>query len=428
MFKKLHLRLTFFCTFVSGLILVFMSLICLSFSEAESRESHLAEFQRNVNILINHFENQTIISHNWLSQINTDTHFSIDIQDNGYQLLFESLNPTSMDQKLFAFARQVARKDYNLLEETISSNSVLTIHAEFELVYKKKNYYASVAFIPKNGGVLNIVMLHSLKDLQYNIFLRRLLFASADIMGILLLGIFFWIFTWRMIQPLIINRQKQIEFIASASHELRSPLTVILSCLSAMKHASKEETEHFSNMIALEGKRMSRLIDDMLTLSRTDSSHFTIHKTAVELDTLLLSTYEKFEPLAYKKCISLKITLTERIVQLCLCDKESIEQVLTILLDNALSYTPSGGKVCLSLQATSDKIIIRVADNGIGIPNSEKEAIFDRFYRCDKSHKDKSHFGLGLCIAQEIIHIHKGKIKVEDSSEGGTCFVIYLGF
>lgn len=405
-----------------------MSLICLSFSEAESRESHLAEFQRNVNILINHFENQTIISHSWLSQINTDTHFSIDIQDNGYQLLFESLNPTSMDQKLFAFARQVARKDYNLLEETISSNSVLTIHAEFELVYQKKNYYASVAFIPKNGGVLNIVMLHSLKDLQYNFFLRCLLFASADIMGILLLGIFFWIFTWRMIQPLIINRQKQIEFIASASHELRSPLTVILSCLSAMKHASKEETEHFSNMITLEGKRMSRLIDDMLTLSRTDSSHFTIHKTAVELDTLLLSTYEKFEPLAHKKCISLKITLPERLVPPCFCDKERIEQVLTILLDNALSYTPSGGKVCLSLQATSDKIIIRVADNGIGIPNSEKEAIFDRFYRCDKSHKDKSHFGLGLCIAQEIIHMHKGKIKVEDNSEGGTCFVIYLGF
>lgn len=176
----------------------------------------------------------------------------------------------------------------------------------------------------------------------------------------------------------------------------------------------------------LEGKRMSRLIDDMLTLSGTDSSHFTIHKTTVELDTLLLSAYEKFEPLAIKKCISLRITLPDQLIPPCSCDKERIEQVLSILLDNALSYTPSGGKICLSLQTSSDKLILRVADHGIGIPDSEKKAVFERFYRCDKSHKDKNHFGLGLCIAQEIIHMHRGKLWVEDTPGGGATFVVVL--
>lgn len=229
-----------------------------------------------------------------------------------------------------------------------------------------------------------------------------------------------------MIRPLIINRQKQTEFIAAASHELRSPLALMLSCLSSMNKASADEAEHFSEMIMQEGKRMGRLIDDMLTLSSSDSTHFPINKTNVELDTLILSAYEKFEPLALKKNISLDFILPDTLSTPYSCDRERIEQVLSILLDNALSYTPENGRVCLSLSETSGRITIRVADNGIGIPDSEKESIFERFYRCDKAHKDKKHFGLGLCIAQEIVHMHKGKIRVEDTPGGGTTFVVML--
>ena len=164
----------------------------------------------------------------------------------------------------------------------------------------------------------------------------------------------------------------------------------------------------------------------MLTLSNSDSSHFSIDKTNVELDTLILSAYEKFEPLALKKNISLDFILPDTLSTPYSCDRERIEQVLSILLDNALSYTPENGRVCLSLSETSGRITIRVADNGIGIPDSEKESIFERFYRCDKAHKDKKHFGLGLCIAQEIVHMHKGKIRVEDTPGGGTTFVVML--
>ena len=172
---------------------------------------------------------------------------------------------------------------------------------------------------------------------------------------------------------------------------------------------------------------MSRLINDMLTLSGTDSSHFTIQKTDVELDTLLLSAYEKFESLAREKEISLHISLPDALIPPCPCDQGRMEQVLSILIDNALSYTPSGGKISLSLQSSSNQLMLRVADTGMGISDSEKKAVFDRFYRCDKSHKDKNHFGLGLCIAQEIIHLHKGRLWVEDTPGGGATFVIVLG-
>lgn len=427
MFRKLHIRLTIFCTFVCSIILILMSVICLPFLEKDVKESHYADFQVNINMLVSYLENQSLISRNWLIQFYTDTQLEIDIRDNGSKLVLQNLLPTSIDEDIFTQARQKAQEDFQISEESFSRNSAFSSHAEFEFSKDGQNYYASTALIPKNNGILNVAVVLPLKDLQQSILQRRLLFAGADIFGIFLLGIFFWLFTWHMIKPLVISHQKQTEFIASASHELRSPLTVMLSSLSAMKHAAPAEAEHFSEMITLEGKRMSRLIDDMLTLSGTDSSHFTIQKAEVELDTLLLSAYEKFEPLAMEKCISLQISLPDTLIPPCLCDQGRIEQVLSILIDNALSYTPSGGKIALSLQASSNQLTLRVADTGIGIPDSEKKAVFDRFYRCDKSHKDKTHFGLGLCIAQEIIRMHKGRLWVEDTPGGGATFVVVLG-
>ncbi len=427
MFKKLHIRLTIFCTFICSIILILMSLICLPFLEKESRESHFSDFQSNSNMLIRYLESQTVISRSWLVQFYTDTQLEIDIRDNGSKLVLQNLLPVSVDEDTFTQARQKAQEDFQITEDTFSANSVFSLHAEYEFSKDGQNYYASTALIPKNNGILNVAVVLPLKNLEQGIRQRRLLFASANIFGILLLGIFFWLFTWHMIKPLIISHQKQTEFIASASHELRSPLTVMLSSLSAMKHAAPEEAEHFSEMITLEGKRMSRLINDMLTLSGTDSSHFTIQKTDVELDTLLLSAYEKFESLAREKEISLHISLPDALIPPCPCDQGRMEQVLSILIDNALSYTPSGGKISLSLQSSSNQLMLRVADTGMGISDSEKKAVFDRFYRCDKSHKDKNHFGLGLCIAQEIIHLHKGRLWVEDTPGGGATFVIVLG-
>lgn len=427
MFQKLHIQLTLFCTFICGIILAFMSFICLSVSEKELKERKFTDFQININMLVNHLESQNIISHNWLAQFCADTHFEVDIKDNGSHLVFDTLTPISFGETEFAQVRQKAKESYGLLEESISADSVLSSHEEFQISIGKTPYYGAMALIPKNGGALNIAVLSSLSGLQGTIQFQRILFTGADIGGILLLGIFFWFFTWRMIQPLAKNRQKQAEFIASASHELRSPLTVMLSCLSAMKQASPEEQAHFSKTIETEGKRMGRLIEDMLTLSGTDSSHFSIYKRPVELDTLLLSAYEKFEPLARKKCISISISLPDKIIPPCSCDKERMEQVFSILLDNAISYTPPEGKISLSMDASINRLRFQVADNGIGIPDEEKKAVFGRFYHCDKSHKDKSHFGLGLCIAQEIVHMHKGKLWIEDTPGGGATFVVMLG-
>lgn len=146
----------------------------------------------------------------------------------------------------------------------------------------------------------------------------------------------------------------------------------------------------------------------------------------MEADTLLLETYEAFEPLAAKKQIRLNVQLPEELLPPCVCDPERIRQVLAILLHNAISYTPEHGTIHLALSFEKQRFCFQVSDNGIGIPDGEKSRIFERFYRADQSRSQKDHFGLGLSIAQEIVSAHQGQIMVKDTPGGGSTFLVFL--
>ena len=168
--------------------------------------------------------------------------------------------------------------------------------------------------------------------------------------------------------------------------------------------------------------RRSKLIDDMLLLTTADTGGWSIKAAPVEPDTLLLNLYEAFLPVAAEKNIALSITLPEEAVPTITGDKERITQVLSILLHNALSYTPQKGSVRLILACHGKNICFSVEDNGPGIPDKEKPLIFQRFYRADPSRRDREHFGLGLCVAQEIVQLHRGRLWVEDNPGGGARF------
>ncbi len=302
-----------------------------------------------------------------------------------------------------------------------------------------KNYYVCTAVIPKSeNNFLSVIILHSLSNLNRQLINQRLAFFVVVLLAILALFIFSWFFTRKMIRPLSENHKQQTEFIASASHELRSPLTVILShelrspltvilsSIQAMEKASPEEQKHFASIIKNEGNRMSRLIGDMLSIANADNHSWRIFPAPCELDTLLLDTFEKYERLMQEKKLRLHISLPEetlptckcdssRISQTlptCKCDSSRISQVLSILLDNALSYVPAGKDVFLSLSQGSKHFYLTVADNGPGIPDKQTASVFHRFYRADNARNNKEHFGLGLCIAQEFIQLHKGTLKI----------------
>ena len=323
-------------------------------------------------------------------------------------------------ESMLAMAARISKEEQGLDVEYTGSISIPK-----EVYFETSDFYACTALIPKGNGVLSLVLVYPLEGLKAQIFHQRVLFGGIVLLAVLALGVFSWFFTGKMLRPLEENRKKQTQFIASASHELRSPLAVILSCVQAME-TGNGEMGRLLQTIKSEGNRMTRLIGDMLSLANADNKSWSIMKTDCELDTLLLETYEKYEPILREKKISLKVVLPEEYLSICKCDSARLSQVLGILLDNGASYVPAGGRMELGVEEKEKYFRIYVQDNGLGIPDENKEAVFQRFYREDWARKDKQHFGLGLCIAKEIVSLHKGSIRITDTPGGGCTFVIKL--
>lgn len=425
MFQKVHLRLTILCGSITAVILLAMSFGYLYISEQSLKNSTFSSFQNSMNTLLASLEHQNVITHEWLTRMEDNGKYLIHITDNGVPFLFNERESDELKQ-LFEDVWNVYQSSQGPLVSIEYSD---TYHMEFFYTPengRKEKYCACAAVSERNGGTLQVIILSPLDTLQAQIARQRSLFLLLDLFAITLLSLFSWHFTKRILKPLEENQKRQIQFVASASHELRTPLAVILSCASASEKAAGDERTHFLESIRSEGTRMSKLIDDMLLLTTADNQSWSIRKAPVELDTLLLNLFEAFEPIAAEKNIALSVSLPEEAIPAVSCDKERITQVLAILLHNALSYTPAGGQVRLLLTCSGRSALLSVEDNGPGIPDTEKKHIFERFYRTEKSHTEKGHFGLGLCIAYEIIHAHHGKICVKDTPGGGSTFIVSL--
>ena len=430
MFKKVHVRLTLLCAGITAVIMIVMSLCYLYVSEDGLYKNQFQAFQNDINTITTNLEQQSVISMEWLSKMEAQGNYLFYVLDNGIPFLYNQLNDPDASSARSLLLEESLDVYQNILSgsSTDRTGSYNAWHLEFEFTSASANtkYFGSVMNMGKNASSLKIIVLSSLESLEKQIREQRLRFIGIDFAAILMLTVFSWIFTGRLLHPIIENQEKQAQFVASASHELRTPLAVILSATECCKTAPPEKQEVFLKTISSEGARMSALVSDMLTLSGSDSHHFSIKLQAIELDTLLMNSYEAFELLAKEKSISLSIHLPEDALPLCNADPERISQVISILLHNAISYTPEGGKIELSLFCQKSHFHISVRDNGIGISDDEKKRIFDRFYRAEKSRSTKEHFGLGLSIAYEIVKAHNGSILVTDTPGGGSTFTVIL--
>lgn len=427
MIHKLHLRLTALCSLVTEVIVIILTLICLLISESGMREQEYASFASNLNSLYQNLSSQNMLSHSWLRQMENNYQISLRLTDNGHPLVFQEIGITGATNELLDLVEEISASQQGIDVRKASGSGTLIRHAEFSFRdTDEQTYYGAAALIPRSGNALGISAFYSLSGLNKRIRFQRLAFLLADLAALLSLTLFFWYFTSRMMRPLKENRERQIQFVASASHELRSPLTVILSNVAAVKSGIMPNDRQFLDTIDSEGQRMSRLVGDMLQLASADNHSWSMQTSQVELDTLLLQTWEYYEPQASSRHFLWDIRLPEEPTAPCLCDGERIRQLLAILIDNAFSYVPEGGRICLSLESTSRTFRIAVSDNGPGIPDDQKELIFQRFCRADPSRKSKSHFGLGLCIAREIAQLHRGQLLLTDTPGGGATFTLIL--
>lgn len=427
--------------------MIFMSLLYLQVSENSLYKNHFASFRNDISTIASSLEQSTYISMQWLAGLEARNAYLIFVIDNDKPFLYNTLktgasgtkgsNDTGSSNDLsgqYLLSESLQAYDMMFESETVvsySSNYFGIHHDEYEFTSPStgEHYYSSLIDIERGQTHSRILILNPLAGLQAQITHQRLLFLLLDLLAALVFSVFSWFFTGRLLKPLQQNHENQMQFIASASHELRTPLSAILATNECCITATPQEQAGFFQTIRKEGRRMNTLIDDLLTLAHSDSGRFLIEKKEVELDTLCTNAYEAFEPLCRQKKLTLSLTLPDVPLPRLSCDPDRIAQVLSILLHNAVSYTPENGFVSLSLTCRQDRknlFEITVSDTGVGIPDSDKKRIFSRFYRAEKSRSTKGHFGLGLSIAYEIISAHHGRISVQDNLPCGSVFVVRL--
>lgn len=426
MYRKLHLQLTLFCCVVISAILTTMTVFSLKLIQDNQNLRQFDDFQKNTADIYEALSNQDNISHAWLKKKSNENKFHISILDNETPIIFDSRSDESSNNNTFKLAREAAWKTYTLSSAS-AKNSGYVKHVEFQMESTSaERTLVSVGYIPKTYSILTVTMLSfipsQLSGLK-NIFLPIIFAALA---ANVLLSCFSFFLIKSLIRPLVKSHEDQIVFFSAASHELRSPITVIMTSLPLLKNMPSKKWDASYSIIEKECLRMKRLVDDMFTLASLDNGAISIHKENTFINNLLIDCYEKFETLANQKQIRIDFRLPDTLIPKVNCDPERISQVFTILLDNAISYTPSGGIIQISVLFNANTVTISVSDSGLGIPDESKKSIFNRFYRCDNSRTDKNHFGLGLSIAKEIIDLHSGTITVVDSNLGGAKFVVML--
>ena len=218
------------------------------------------------------------------------------------------------------------------------------------------------------------------------------------------------------------------QFTADASHELRTPVSLIRTEAELALRRSRGEAEYKESLrhILLEAERTTALIEQLLSLARTDSGRETLHFHAVDLRQTMRTVVEGWQQVATIRNMQLSATL-DVLDSSVMGDETLLRRLADILLDNAFKYTPAPGSVRLLLERQGESAVITVQDSGVGVAEEEQGRIFERFYRVDKARsRAQGGAGLGLAIAQWIVTQHRGSIGVESRSDHGATFRVEL--
>ncbi|MBP2636657.1 MAG: integral rane sensor signal transduction histidine kinase [Firmicutes bacterium] len=253
-----------------------------------------------------------------------------------------------------------------------------------------------------------------------------IIIVSGLVTGMLIIVLAGYYLARRSMIPIQASWEKQQQFVADASHELRTPLAVLKSnaelILRHPSHTVEEESIRVTNIIR-EVRRMTKLVVELLTLARSDANQLEVKLEPTSVNEIVEIIAEQFIPLAEMEGFDLKVNFSEKLDMMA--DKERLHQLLVILLDNAMKYTPAPGEIQLTATKQGNNVMIAVQDSGQGIPSEDLPRVFDRFYRGDKARsREKGGTGLGLSIAKWIVEQHGGKISVDSKLGVGSKFSI----
>jgi len=393
-----------------NMLLVFAVLIIVFFAQFASTHRQLQEeSNQSLQMALEKKDNQKPpkfeIGQPRSNDFTASTLFVVSIDQNGGRELLSAENISISDEQLSL-----------IIEKALSSESKQRILRDYNLRYmiSNKGKETKIAFIDISDD---------LKTLENTVV--TLIFSCAAA----LIAFFFislYLSMWAL-RPVERAWEQQRRFVADASHELKTPLTVILAntgILKANRLSTVEQQMNWIENTGAEATRMKKLVDSLLFLAKADDTELSVIYSKVNLSDIVISTALAFESVAFERGVLL--TTTEIASDIYIAGNEAqLKQLIGILLDNAVKYSEEKGVVTLSLETRQSKAALTVHNQGSYMAAADLEHVFDRFYRADKSRSAEG-YGLGLAIAKSIVDAHGGKISVRSDAVHGTTFMVLV--
>ena len=295
---------------------------------------------------------------------------------------------------------------------------------------ERYRYLAGVAPVVDNGKQIGTLYMFKNMEFYYYAAFKTLflLLCLAVVLYLAACYVGYWL-AGRNILPISRMYEKQKQFTADASHEMRTPLAVMKLAVSGLKEDEDSKLSPFAKesveMLSSEADRLSRLTENLMTLARSDEDNLPQFTTQVDMTQLCQKVGSQLELLCVQKNMQLKKDIQENL-QLQ-GDELALSRLLIILLDNAMKYSPGNTTITLRAASVKEHLVIEVRDEGIGVSDADKKKIFDRFFRVDKARsRSQGGLGLGLSLAWAIVRQHGGSIKVLDNKPKGTIMYVQL--
>ncbi|HEY9641297.1 MAG TPA: two-component system sensor histidine kinase RppB [Coleofasciculaceae cyanobacterium] len=345
----------------------------------------------------------------------TAIHYLGVFQEHGYYIRFVTLSGqllASAGEVTTDLPVRVETEPWQTLEATDG-----TRYQQLSLLLKTANHDA--------WGYMQIG--RSLSDIDGHMVWVRWILLIGLPTAMLLVVIASWWLAGQAMKPVYGSYRQMQQFTADAAHELRTPLAAIQANLESTLIPDATDADAWDTLRTVErqNSRLSRLVHDLLILSRVELQGLPTKQDSCNLNDLVNDLVEEFSALAIASNISLTANIPANMLITVLGSEEQLYRLVANLITNAIQYTSAGGKVTVYLKQEDHFALIQVQDTGIGIPLEEQARIFDRFYRvnCDRS-RHTGGAGLGLAIAQTIVQTHQGTIQVESELGKGSTFTV----
>ena len=376
-------------------------------------------------IMMEHSANDTL---EMLSSVPAQPAVPLDQRDErlpafGYQIAPDGPNALNYFTVLINAEGQITATDIHL-PQTVSEEEI-SVYAEAALAQQnERGKIASYKYLSttlENGGT-QIVFLDN--SIQAQTLLNVLIISGVVALGCMaLMFIIVLIISKRAIRPIAENIAKQRRFVTDAGHEIKTPLAIIMANTDALElHLGESK---WSRNIRGQSIRLNGLMKNLLTLARFDEDIASLPMEETDLSSLFHDCLAAFNEIIERRQLTVIAEIAPAIK--CSGNRESLIQLLTILLDNATKYANTGGDITVSLNAKNNKTIWKIQNTCETLPGVQPSTLFDRFYRSDAARTQKNGgYGIGLSIAQAIVAMHQGKIEAFYIDPASICFQVEI--